>query len=212
MRNLLFCIGVSMISGAVHAQSITLAYDAAGNRTKRFSEAPLPVTLSDFQVLRVENVAQLLWSTTYERDFSHFEVEWSTGGLEWELIGRVESKRSNQSVPVGYEFLDQTPRIGRNYYRLKMTDHDGTFVYSKIQSLYFDPKVAVYPNPVYDFLRITGSEAFHRFEIVAMDGKVIHTSDVIPSAGIDCRGLPFGLYILNLHRKSGGVEVIKIAR
>jgi hypothetical protein len=94
-----------------------------------------PVTLTNFQSKKVKDKVVLTWETKSEVNFSHFILERSTDGKAFNEITKVNaSKKANGSK---YDYLD-TPDAATNYYRLKMVDVDGSFVYSKIISENYD--------------------------------------------------------------------------
>jgi Glycosyl hydrolase catalytic core len=104
------------------------------------------VALTEFQSKKVKNAVLLTWLTQSEVNFSHFILERSTDGKAFYEVAKVNaSKRSGGSK---YEYTD-TPDATTNYYRLKMVDTDGSFVYSRIVSEGFDATktpLMVYPS------------------------------------------------------------------
>jgi Glycosyl hydrolase catalytic core/Secretion system C-terminal sorting domain len=107
----------------------------------------VPVTLTDFQSKKVKNTVLLTWKTQSEVNFSHFILERSTDGKAFYEVAKVNaSKRSGGSK---YDYTDTPDATTTNYYRLKMVDTDGSFVYSKIVSEGFDAAktpLMVYPS------------------------------------------------------------------
>ncbi|MFY0591897.1 Calx-beta domain-containing protein, partial [Roseivirga sp.] len=117
------------------------------------NETPLPVELMFFdgQVVGGSNV-QLHWSTAAEVDNSHFNIERSTDGIVFNAIGQKLSIGDTQEVSE-YDFLDESPNTGMNYYRLKQNDVSGDFVYSSVISLRIERneeenQYKVFPNPI----------------------------------------------------------------
>jgi Glycosyl hydrolase catalytic core/Secretion system C-terminal sorting domain len=107
----------------------------------------VPVTLTDFQSKKVKNTVLLSWKTQSEVNFSHFVLERSTDGKAFYEVTKVNAaKRSGGSK---YDYTDTPDATATNYYRLKMVDTDGSFVYSKIVSEGFDAAktpLMVYPS------------------------------------------------------------------
>ncbi len=68
------------------------------------------------------------WRTGEEVDLQHFEVERSTDGENFVVIGKVPAKGSNSD----YRFEDTSLSHMKNvfYYRLKIVDTDGSYEYT----------------------------------------------------------------------------------
>jgi sialate O-acetylesterase len=118
--------------------------------TGTFSDNILPITLSDFQSNQIKNTILLTWETKSEVNFSHFVLERSTDAKAFYSIAKING--SKQYNGANYDYTDNTPDVMRiNYYRLKMVDTDGSFVYSKVLSESFDASnmsLLVYPSIV----------------------------------------------------------------
>jgi alpha-amylase len=106
----------------------------------------LPVELSTFEVYPREREVNLQWLSASEINFSHFEIERSIDGTRFENIGNVQG--TNQSL---YNFRDRQPIFNQTlYYRLKMIDLDGSYVYSDIRSARINngmTNIKLLPNP-----------------------------------------------------------------
>jgi hypothetical protein len=95
---------------------------------------PLPVELTTFTAVQVDEGILLKWETATEVNNYGFEIERSLvisneeRNLEWEKIGFVTG-HGNSSSPKSYEFVDNEPPAGSLQYRLKQIDTDGTFTY-----------------------------------------------------------------------------------
>lgn len=113
----------------------------------------LPVKLKSFEVKRDACSSQLKWTVESETDFDKYFAEYSTNGIEYNVVSVVQA-----SGTAGNEYsVSHLPAPGKAFYRLRMKDHDGTTTYSKVISLKINcdkTTVLVYPNPVKDFLNI----------------------------------------------------------
>lgn len=114
---------------------------------------PLPVDLLFFRALTISEGVRLTWATASERNSSNFAVERSLNGKDFEEIGNVAAA-GNSISRQEYSFLDDACFLGRNYYRLKQVDVDGTYEYFNITFADTDGEKAViiYPNPVQDHI------------------------------------------------------------
>jgi hypothetical protein len=114
------------------------------------SASTLPIILSEFNAVYANGYAQLKWNTVAEYNSSYFEIERSTNGTDYAAIGRKDAI-GNSTTNTDYSFSDLLIQTGPNFYRIKMVDDDGSFVYSKVIFLSTDAKginlLLVYPNP-----------------------------------------------------------------
>jgi len=120
------------------------------------SPSPLPVELSSFSAIILDEGVKLNWQTVTEVNNYGFEVErlqdYEIEKLQdWTNIGFVQG-HGNSNSPKNYSFLDETVLRGKYSYRLKQIDTDGQFEYSKI--IYVDLNSPAelelsqnYPNP-----------------------------------------------------------------
>lgn len=95
---------------------------------------PLPVELISFSGENKGEENLLLWSTASEINNDHFDVERSSDGESFRLLGKVPGN-GNSTTELDYSFTDGHPDAGENYYRLKQVDYDGTYKYSDIIGL-----------------------------------------------------------------------------
>ncbi len=121
-------------------------------------ETGLPVELKEFTGFDNHCTIKLKWETATETNFSHFDIEGSYDGINFQAISKIEA-RGNTAIGASYDYTDKNIKPV-NYYRLKIVDLDGTYDYSSIiviKSTCFEGSVTitdVYPNPVVDQLFI----------------------------------------------------------
>jgi len=115
---------------------------------------PLPIQLVKFEAKAVaeKKIVELFWQTATEINNDFFTLEKSKDGRNFIEFKRVPSKNGNSRTTNDYFEIDSEPMRGLSYYRLKQTDIDGTFTYSKIVAVYFDGEseeggFLLYPNP-----------------------------------------------------------------
>jgi hypothetical protein len=172
----------------------------------------MPVTLVSFSGAAQGKGVMLNWQATNEINFSRYGVERSTDGRTFASIGYVAAQNGAASLK-GYNYFDNNPVDGRNYYRLKLIDKDGAFSYSRVISVDFGSAVVVkvYPNPFADQLQVTaGGTGVVR--LLDMSGKVIVAQPL--NAGttvIDVHGLAAGTYMVQVNNGSG-VQTFKVQK
>lgn len=122
--------------------------------------ATLAVTFTKLAAVYNDGVSQLTWKTQQESNSSHFEIERSTDGINFSFAGKVNAAGTSNTV-INYQFNDVNAKPGLNYYRLKMVDKDGQFVYSNIAVVNVSIKgtfiTSVYPSPFNDRVSVTVS-------------------------------------------------------
>lgn len=91
----------------------------------------LAVKLLNFTATKLNSQVLLNWETTTESGNRLFEVQRSSDGNSWQLIGSVPGNGQSGSA-IQYRFTDKLPVNGKNYYRLLQKDNDGHSSYSAI--------------------------------------------------------------------------------
>lgn len=154
------------------------------------SSGPLPVVLTGLKGAYNKGVANLTWGTQQEQNSSHFEVERSTDGVNYNLLGKVAAA-GNSSKELSYKFDDVKANAGANYYRLKMVDKDGRYEYSNTVLLNVNIKgfyvTGIYPSPFADRVNISiSSENATTGTIRLMDntGKIVAQQNAQIKKGI----------------------------
>lgn len=182
------------------------------------SSMPLPVTLFNFEVTKTGGTAIIQWITASEQNCKGFDIEHSPDGKNWTTIGFVNSKANNgnSSVKLAYSFNDNKPVTGRNYYRLKQIDLDGSYKYGQARMVQFDTGniILVYPNPVNNELFITGLEREDQVAVKNAAGQLMLTVSTTGTSTqtVDISELVKGVYFIEISNKKGKQVVHKIMK
>ena len=93
------------------------------------SSTPVPVKLEYFSANKKDNTNQLNWKASCTYGNAVFVIERSEDGINFKAIGNINATAVRCQLP--FNFTDNNPVAGKNYYRLKITDADGKSFYSK---------------------------------------------------------------------------------
>ncbi|MET0462014.1 MAG: T9SS type A sorting domain-containing protein [Chitinophagaceae bacterium] len=147
----------TLLGFVADANGLGKAYSFNGN----LCGIVLPATMVSFKGNKDGARVLLDWVTVDEQRLSHYEVERSYDGVTFTRIADVTAKDQQRN---NYTFPDEKPAFGNNYYRLKVMDDDGKYVYSNTVVVKFDQKnmglVTIAPNPAQQqvSIRLTGFE------------------------------------------------------
>ena len=172
----------------------------------------LPVTLVSFTAaLNSSNEVDIKWTTSWEKNVSHFAIERSTDGENYSQIGLVFAA-GNSSDLMNYSFTDKKLDANNKtfYYRLRSVDFDASFELSAIRTVAVGSQnragvaISTYPNPVNSQLKITLPSNWHRkqvtFQVISQSGQVVKRS-ISGSANqmetVDVTSIAPGIYILS---------------
>ncbi len=173
----------------------------------------LPIELIDFNVDRVGNEARVRWTTASEVNNDYFSIQRSIDALEWMEIGRIQGQLESIDF-TKYEFWDRLPLSGLSYYRLKQTDIDESFSFSKIRALHFGRyyQVEVYPNPSDGIYNVRASfDQNPRGILVSADGRTRILNLDLSDGTLDLRDLASGIYFLKVFNEEYS-EVVRIVK
>ncbi len=92
----------------------------------------LPLTLVDFNATLVQDNVLVRWITANEQNVLSFVVERSTDNNNFQPIGTVAATGGSATNRT-YQFIDEVPVDGANFYRLKQKEKDGTFTYTSVK-------------------------------------------------------------------------------
>lgn len=177
-------------------------------------EGALPVTLVSFEAASEEGVVHLSWKTAQETNASHFEIERSNDAKSWNKVKERAAVGESREL-TSYTAIDEAPRSGINYYRLKTVDRDNTFAYSRTVSVNVGNAglaVQVYPNPASHILYVkaSGTAAVSHISVISTSGQVVAKFDRLAEKGIDLGQLSNGMYLVKILTNDGLQTVRKI--
>lgn len=109
----------------------------------------LPIELLHFSGKSTEKGNLIEWATASEQNNDYFTILWSTDGRNFVAISKSPGA-GNSGNRIEYQYLDESPSRGINYYKLRQTDYDARFEDSEIISVLserdYEPKVVACQN------------------------------------------------------------------
>lgn len=137
---------------------------------------PLPVQWAEFTATQKNESVLLEWQTAQEQNADKFIIERSNTMAAFQPIGAITAT-GNTTTGTRYSFTDNDPLQGDNYYRLKQTDHDGNFSYSKTVRIGFEGRAAITlsPNPAQDNLtiRLPANQSAKHISVTDAAGRLV---------------------------------------
>jgi hypothetical protein len=94
-----------------------------------FVSPPIPVELTAFTAVVLNDDVELNWNTATETNNMGFEIQRRTGDGEFEKVGFVPGHGTTTEIQ-SYSYADLKVASGNYTYRLKQMDYDGSFEYS----------------------------------------------------------------------------------
>ncbi|MFY0643494.1 MAG: T9SS type A sorting domain-containing protein [Bacteroidia bacterium] len=173
------------------------------------SNTAVPVELISFEVYRLEgNQALLEWVTASELNNNYFEIEHSLNGVDFTAIGVLNGAGTTFDIQ-HYSFVDATPSIGMNYYRVRQVDYNGDYSYTPIRTIEFSSLyggIRAYPIPTSDFINIDLSAVKYTGGLIEIQlfsplGELILNKEIMYSNKdykMDLSHLPSGMYLLSV--------------
>ncbi|GEM_PF-285563 len=151
-------------------------------------------------------VAQLQWETNFADDADYYLVLRSTDGVNYQVIGQVESEGNAIST-----FTDNLPARGQNYYKVVAITLDGNNVLSnEVQGRFDGRDVRLFPNPAdhvltLDLLPFDGMAADIEFiNSVGQVLRTVHLDQVSKSlVNLSLDKLPRGFYQVKVTGENG---------
>ena len=165
----------------------------------------LPVTLSSFTGENIESENYLYWTTQSELNNLLFEIQRSNDGEVFIPIGLVEGS-FNSTENNTYQFIDEAPLNGENYYRLSQRDFNGEIKLSEVIEIStMAQQIYLYPNPTAGivFIKMTENDLRnYNIEIRNSMGQLVWNCTELNGSQpeINISNLPNGIYFLYLYK------------
>ena len=166
----------------------------------------LPLSLVALDAQRTANGIRLNWTTSSEQNLDGFSVQKYLSSGNYEDINYIKSKsiNGNSSSVIHYSFTDANAIFSlKNAYRLKITNRDGSFSFSKV--VYVDGQSSgeytIFPNPAKDHFNLILQNYTGPISLAIFDnlGKVVRRQKIeSANTKVDVRGLK-GLYLIQIY-------------
>lgn len=175
-------------------------------------QSTLPVKLASFTAMLNGSKVDLKWSTSMEKNVSHFEVERSYDGSNYTSIGLVFAY-GNSDETRQYSFSDNNvdvTRQGGAYYRLRSVDVDTKSELSQVRMIHFGKlsqtlALVAYPNPASSTVSLTVPANWQgksiKYEFFNQNGQVMLTrsaGSASQTETVDISQLPRGYYFVRV--------------
>ncbi len=227
---------ISLVSGAAiltgntvtfnHSGTVVLSYTytniigaASCTTTSQLSltvrNGTLPLTLVAFTARNTDCNTDLYWETADEQNTSYFEIQQSEDGRSWKTAGKLAAHGTGPGWKYNFK---TTQDIAVMFYRLKMADISGSFIYSNVivsqnKCKSSSPVILLYPNPAKntDYVNVTiyGSQGGRAIlSVISTLGAKVITKDMLltgspVSEKLNIRNLAAGTYIIRLTDDKG---------
>jgi hypothetical protein len=183
--------------------------------------AVLPLTLISFDALNTGATNQLNWSTAQEAQLSNYTIERSADGTHFTAIASIAPEQGESTNT--YRYTDNNP-LTTSYYRLKMTDIDGTATYSPVKRISLAAtgaaaiSVTCYPNPVVDYASLHFDQApsgNYHYSVFTTDGRMLRTGAFAVSGpgqqvNIDLSTAPGGILFIRLESNATAASTLEV--
>lgn len=211
--------GIKTIILTISRNGCSVSDTSTVNVSNDFGHCFLPLVITATKVGQRQALVE--WDFPKSDSIIRFyQVEWAWESSNFIPIGPPDSTKEDNNL-LSYLFLHKTPLTGRNFYRVKLEDSNGAFLYSNIEELIFRDSfnlVHVYPNPVSNILKV---EIFDRFDaqvtfnLVVPDGKIVGTYQAPTDDSlleIDMKNLPAGVYFLRVNYDGKLQKIYKLVK
>jgi hypothetical protein len=176
----------------------------------------LPIRLASFNGVYEKHHNTLLIQIAEAENVKEIMVERSANGNDFVAIGNLQQGEDN--FKGAHTFYDNNRTLGKNYYRLKIMDKDGSKQLSKvvlIQSVSESQNIRIYPNPAGNTVLLQASSIQYKgimqFQLRNTNGQTVFRVQVPVDNNnvqqyINLTGLPGGVYYYTLYDTEGSIR------
>ncbi|MEM8907676.1 MAG: SdrD B-like domain-containing protein, partial [Bacteroidota bacterium] len=183
---------------AVYDQVITVT-----DKSEAACDTGIDTDLLSFNVIPTrDNQARLTWTTSNEQPGLIFTIEHNLGGTEFNIVGAFPTDGSGS-----YTFTHELPIVGINQYRVKLSEADGSIIYSEIKEITIIGEIlgTLFPNPATTYTTLSMVQPFGNntiVEVVNANAIVIRRIPANPGSStmhIDLSRTPSGYYYIYIN-------------
>ncbi len=198
----------------------TVGFTQLYRHTLASTEDPLPVKFLHINAERNGEQVLVDWAVAQKDANGEFQIQRSLNGQGFNTIGTIPVSGYSFSVR-SYTWIDRSPQLGKNYYRIKQVDDRGEFSYSNVVRIIYDNgglnKLLAFPNPVSSELTIRFGSDIEKSDILTIlnfKGETISRQSIQQHKGIneisvDVATLPTGIYFIRINESSFSGTFIK---
>ena len=188
---------------------VNLAVDGIGND---LTSCNFPLEILNSPTINLsanvvnENKVMLSWKMI-EPDNTRYTIEHSTDGIKWDDIhSTLKTIQDNGNT---YTYSESSPVGGTHYYRIRITETDGTITYSTVKKVTVKSHttLTVWPNPTQDILKIQdvgGGSGTSQAFIFDEAGRMVRNPMLNKGVNsVSVQSLPPGIYIVRVKHRNG---------
>lgn len=150
----------------------------------------LPVEFASLSGTKAEEGIMIKWATANEKNNNYFTIERSNDVATWVALDNINGAGNSHHL-AEYSYLDQNPSNGVNYYRVKQTDNNGNWSYSRIITVNNTNsaiETTVYPNPAtgssVNLKVISASQEPLEVEVFNTMGQKLESYSILAESGL----------------------------
>lgn len=188
--------------------------------------APLPASISNFSGRKLASSDLLEWTTVTEFNNARFNIQHSVNGVDFKTIGTMQSKavNGNSTEKLSYNFVNPTPQLGHNYYRLEQVDiNQKSSLHANVVDLIWSAdgnNISFYPNPTNNTLHIdfyASKDQNMNIKLFDVSGRLVKQIDTRTYSGsntltLSLGDLANGVYTLQVFENGRATNVTKITK
>jgi len=171
----------------------------------------VPLVIKNYE-LKIKNEGVVnKWITLNEINVSHFNVQRSSNGIEFNTIQQTTAKNNTYNE---YSITDAQPLNGVCYYRIEAVDKDGKTTYSKTEKVQIkieNEQLTIFPNPAKDIVNIV-SPNIQQVIIYDVTGRILLNKQLsgISNIQLNIGSIGKGIFFVRAIGKDGSSETKKL--
>jgi hypothetical protein len=178
---------------------------------------PLPAELVLFKAKKTELGVELEWRTESEINNMGFEIQRISGlSFQWENLDFVNGSGTILN-PMEYDYLDEAPPPGINYYRLKQVDFDGTASYSDVETVNLNDnlEIIMWPTLAKNQVLFKSNQeinpSIYRLRVFDLLGRKVIDKPFEQNLVLDISKLQKGQYIVHISSKQP-IQILRFVK